>query len=42
MDIGEVMGFYEALTWVRNLGLENVVIEGDSKLVINDIGSHTL
>lgn len=27
------MDFFEALSWVKDLGLENVVIEGDSKIV---------
>ncbi|KAL8554186.1 hypothetical protein ACS0TY_002410 [Phlomoides rotata] len=31
------MGFMEALSWVKDLGLQNVVIEGDSKIVIDAI-----
>lgn len=37
MKIGEAMGFFEALSWIQNLLLENVIIEGDSKIVVDAI-----
>ncbi|KAL8479489.1 hypothetical protein ACS0TY_026401 [Phlomoides rotata] len=41
VDIGEAMGFMEALSWVKNLGLQNVVIEGDAKIVVDSINLKT-
>ncbi|KAL8530720.1 hypothetical protein ACS0TY_007672 [Phlomoides rotata] len=37
VDIGEAMGFIEALSWVKCMGLENVIVEGDSKVVVDVI-----
>ncbi|KAL8477087.1 hypothetical protein ACS0TY_029410 [Phlomoides rotata] len=41
VDIGEAMGFMEALSWVKDLGLQNVVIEGDAKIVVDAINLKT-
>ncbi|KAL8511486.1 hypothetical protein ACS0TY_018039 [Phlomoides rotata] len=35
--IGEAMGFMEVLSWAKRLGLENVIVEGDSKVVVDAI-----
>ncbi|KAL8474504.1 hypothetical protein ACS0TY_031094 [Phlomoides rotata] len=40
-DIGEAMGFMEALSWVKNLGLQNFVVEGDVKTVVKAINLKT-
>lgn len=37
---GEALGFFEALSWIKDLGLEKVVIEGDAKVVVDAINSH--
>lgn len=37
VDIGEAMGFLEALSWVKHLGLHNVIVEGDSKSSVDAI-----
>ncbi|KAL8529029.1 hypothetical protein ACS0TY_006481 [Phlomoides rotata] len=37
VDIGKAMGFMEALSWVKNCGLQNVMIEGDAKIVVDVI-----
>lgn len=39
VDIGEVMGFFEALSWLKYLNLGVVVIEGDSKVVVDAIAA---
>ncbi|KAL8530819.1 hypothetical protein ACS0TY_007742 [Phlomoides rotata] len=39
VDVGEAMGFLEALSWVKELGLSNVLLEGDSKTVVGVIAS---
>lgn len=35
VDVGEALGIYEALSWVKQLGLERIVVEGDSKVVFD-------
>ncbi|KAL8474699.1 hypothetical protein ACS0TY_031225 [Phlomoides rotata] len=37
VDISEAMRFMEALSWVKHLGFENVIVEGDSKVVVDAI-----
>ncbi|KAL8521358.1 hypothetical protein ACS0TY_011763 [Phlomoides rotata] len=39
VDIGESMGFLEALSWVKNLNLVIVVVDEDAKLVVDPIRS---
>lgn len=39
VDIVEAMSFFEALSWLKVLELEDVIIEGDSKLVVEAIVS---
>lgn len=39
VDVGEVMGFFEALSWLQTLNLGSVVIEGDSKIVVDALKS---
>ncbi|KAL8518712.1 hypothetical protein ACS0TY_009890 [Phlomoides rotata] len=34
-DEGEVIGLFEALNWIKDLGLRDVVIEMDAKLVVD-------
>ncbi|KAL8521752.1 hypothetical protein ACS0TY_012047 [Phlomoides rotata] len=41
VDVGEAMGFYEALLWLKDLGIENVIVEGDVKLIVDAINSPT-
>lgn len=38
-DVGEAMGFVEALSWVKGMKLENVIVEGDARLVVDAIDS---
>lgn len=35
--IDEAWGFLEAVSWAKDLGLTNVIIEGDAKLVVDAI-----
>ncbi|KAL8527351.1 hypothetical protein ACS0TY_005280 [Phlomoides rotata] len=37
VDVGKAMGFVEALSWIKDLGLSHVLLEGDSKVVIDAI-----
>lgn len=39
VDVGEAMGFYEALSWLHAQELENVIIEGNFKIVVDAIAS---
>ncbi|KAL8552797.1 hypothetical protein ACS0TY_001469 [Phlomoides rotata] len=39
VDEGEALGFLEALSWVKSLGLDNGIIEGDAKVVVDEINS---
>lgn len=39
VDEGEAMGLHEALSWIKNLGFQRVVVEMDSKLVVDGIAS---
>lgn len=39
VDVGEAMGFFEDLFWVKALGFESVVIEGDAKVVMDAIAT---
>ncbi|KAL8527918.1 hypothetical protein ACS0TY_005652 [Phlomoides rotata] len=39
VEEGEALGFLEALLWVKSLGLDNGIIEGDAKVVVNGINS---
>lgn len=41
VDVGEIMGFHEALSWAQRLGLEQVCIEGDSKVAVDALISNT-
>ncbi|KAL8548178.1 hypothetical protein ACS0TY_007486 [Phlomoides rotata] len=41
VEVGEAMGFLEALSWVKSMGLDNGNIEGDVKLVVDGINSST-
>lgn len=36
---GEALGFFEALSWIEDLGLKNVETEGDAKVVVDAIKS---
>lgn len=38
-DIGEAMGFVEALSLVKRLSLDKVIIKGDAKIVVDAINS---
>lgn len=41
-DVGEAMGFLEALSWIKRLNIGNVEIEGDARVVVDAIkGSDT-
>ncbi|KAL8531064.1 hypothetical protein ACS0TY_007901 [Phlomoides rotata] len=33
------MGFYEALSWLKGMDIENVIVEGDAKIVVKAINS---
>ncbi|KAL8528675.1 hypothetical protein ACS0TY_006212 [Phlomoides rotata] len=37
VDKGEVMGFFEALSWVKSLDMANEIVEGDAKIVVDAI-----
>lgn len=37
--VGEIMDFYEALSWVKHLNMERTIIEGDAKVVADVIQS---
>lgn len=37
VDMCEAWRFVEAISWAKNLGLENVTSEGDVKIVVDDI-----
>ncbi|KAL8472219.1 hypothetical protein ACS0TY_029440 [Phlomoides rotata] len=37
VDVGEALGFYEAFSWLKELELNCVMVEGDSKIVVDDI-----
>lgn len=39
IDIGEAMGSMEALSLIKGMQLENAIIEGDARLVVDAIGS---
>ncbi|KAL8522413.1 hypothetical protein ACS0TY_012525 [Phlomoides rotata] len=39
VDEGEAMGLYEALSWIKGLGLNYVEVETSAKLVANAIRS---
>ncbi|KAL8459135.1 hypothetical protein ACS0TY_035719 [Phlomoides rotata] len=41
VDVGEAMALYEALQWLKNLGLERVKVEVDSKTVAEALTSST-
>lgn len=42
VDVGEAMGFLEALTWLKRLDIIKVVIEGDAKGVVDAIKSASI
>lgn len=35
--MAESRGFLEAISWARELGLENIIIDGDAKRVVDAI-----
>ncbi|KAL8502197.1 hypothetical protein ACS0TY_021350 [Phlomoides rotata] len=37
VDIGEALGFFEALLWLKDMEIENVIVEGDVKIVVDAI-----
>lgn len=37
VDVSETMGFLEVLSWVKNLGLQNLIVGGDSKCTVDAI-----
>ncbi|KAL8485077.1 hypothetical protein ACS0TY_027394 [Phlomoides rotata] len=39
VDVGEAMGFMEALSWIKELRLSHVLLEGDSIIVVDVIKS---
>ncbi|KAL8520756.1 hypothetical protein ACS0TY_011343 [Phlomoides rotata] len=39
VDEGAALGFLEALSWAKSLGLDNGIIEGDAKVVVDGINS---
>lgn len=41
VDVGESMDFFEALSWVKALGFDRVVVEGDAKGVVDAIAVST-
>ncbi|KAL8549976.1 hypothetical protein ACS0TY_008703 [Phlomoides rotata] len=41
-DVGEVMALYEALLWLQNLGLENVIVEVDYETVTDALNNPSL
>ncbi|KAL8518457.1 hypothetical protein ACS0TY_009727 [Phlomoides rotata] len=38
VGLGEAIGVYEALSWIKGLGMERVVVEMDAKLVFEGMG----
>ncbi|KAL8544614.1 hypothetical protein ACS0TY_005005 [Phlomoides rotata] len=42
VDEGEAMALYEALLWLLNLGLDNVIVQVDSKTVVNAFNNPSL
>lgn len=39
VDVREAMWFAETLSWAREMGLSNIVVQGDSKVIIDTIHS---
>lgn len=39
VELGEAMGFYEALSWIKSLVISKVILEGNAKIVVDDIKS---
>lgn len=33
VEEGEVMGLYEALSWIKDMDLQEVIVEGDAKII---------
>lgn len=42
VDIGEAMGFMEALSWIKEMRSGKTIIEGDAKIVIDAINSNDI
>ncbi|KAL8529656.1 hypothetical protein ACS0TY_006912 [Phlomoides rotata] len=39
VDVGEAHGFLKALSWIKEMGLEKVMVKGDAKIEVNAIKS---
>ncbi|KAL8463261.1 hypothetical protein ACS0TY_034052 [Phlomoides rotata] len=37
VELGEAIGVYEALSWIKGLGMERVVVKMDAKLVFDGV-----
>ncbi|KAL8515324.1 hypothetical protein ACS0TY_014147 [Phlomoides rotata] len=37
VDVGEAIGFFEALSWLKEMDYGEVVVEGDAKIVVDAV-----
>ncbi|KAL8488919.1 hypothetical protein ACS0TY_024534 [Phlomoides rotata] len=39
VDVGEAIGFFEALSWLKEMNNGEVIVEGDAKIVVDAVNS---
>ncbi|KAL8547886.1 hypothetical protein ACS0TY_007264 [Phlomoides rotata] len=40
VDVGEAIGFFEALSWLKEMDYGEVLVEGDAKIVVDAVNSN--